>query len=103
MSNNWSIWSEKLLARAKHLGYKGVLKGKKEVPKDKDAINAMTDAKQVQDMGEMTYKNLLMEKQRLAELHFRLLEVQSQRITKMGMQSRHGNVCVIKLTQKAHH
>ena len=66
----WPLWSEKVLSKARQLGYKKILLGKETIPKDsdniiknKDGTNASKiEAKKRQilwDLNEEAYKKLL--------------------------------------------
>ena len=61
---NWSVWEEKFLARAKRKGYKNILLKKETAPKDNETIDLTTDAgkakKKLQDANELGYEELIL-------------------------------------------
>ena len=61
---NWSVWEEKFLARAKRKGYKKVLLGKETAPKDSETIDERTDAgkekKRLKDANELGFEELIL-------------------------------------------
>ena len=61
---NWSIWEEKFLARAKRKGYKNILLAKEVAPKDSVAIDTSTSAGKEQmrkrDANELAFEELIL-------------------------------------------
>ena len=61
---HWAVWEEKFLARAKRKGYKDILLGKKEAPKDSDTYDTSNDAgKELQrrrDANELGFEELIL-------------------------------------------
>ena len=63
---DWSVWSEKFLARAKMRGYRDILLGKEKIPTDKDepedtASDAVKEKyKKVRDANELAYLDLIL-------------------------------------------
>ena len=61
---NWSMWEEKFLARAKRKGYKNILLAKEVAPKDSVAIDTSTSAGKEQmrkrDANELAFEELIL-------------------------------------------
>ena len=61
---DWSVWEEKFLARAKGKGYRDVLKGKTTVPDDSHVIDESTDAGKLElkarQANENAYEDLIL-------------------------------------------
>ena len=57
--NDWAIWKEKFIARARRKGYKEVLIGKKAVPPDSVEIETK-DEKLLRDANNVAYEDLIL-------------------------------------------
>ena len=61
---DWNIWQEKFLARARMLGYKNILKGKVTAPKDGEELDGSTDEGKMKlklrEANENAYEGLLL-------------------------------------------
>jgi hypothetical protein len=62
--DEWPIWSEKLLTKAKCSGYKDVLLGNIDIPKSGEEINEKTEEEKVlinnANLNEMAYTELIL-------------------------------------------
>ena len=61
---DWSVWEEKFLARARRKGYKKILKGKEKAPKDSIVIDnsnaAGKELERMQEANENAYEDLIL-------------------------------------------
>ncbi len=96
---DWQVWSEQFLARARRKGFKDILKGKVTVPTD-DEMNAsnlsaddLKKMKRIRELNDVAYEALLLlidGKSRVEELRSRLCLEANPRRYQMGMQHWHG-------------
>jgi hypothetical protein len=60
----WSLWSEKFLAKARRSGVKDILLGKLTIPKTNDEVNEETDKgktmMKIFDLNELAYTELIL-------------------------------------------
>ena len=64
IKEDWSIWSERFLAKAKRHGYKDVLLGKEVIPKSNEVIDKKTDEGKemlkIIELNELAYSELVL-------------------------------------------
>ena len=94
---NWSIWEEKFLARAKRKGYKNILLAKEVAPKDSVMIDTSTSAGKEQmrqrDANELAFEELILSiegKSKAGRVAFALSKAARPAIMWMEMQALHG-------------
>ena len=58
--SDWFVWESKFLARAKRKGYKGLLLGKVEIPKENEDINDDKEKIKIKQLNELAYEDLLL-------------------------------------------
>jgi gag-polypeptide of LTR copia-type len=61
-SSDWIAWEEKFLARAKRRGYKELLLGKKEIPKEGEVFTKEDEVEKLKlkDLNELGYSDLML-------------------------------------------
>ena len=64
IKEDWSIWSERFLAKAKRHGYKDVLLGKEVIPKSNEVIDEKTaegkEKSKIVELNELAYSELVL-------------------------------------------
>jgi hypothetical protein len=64
LKEDWSIWSERFLAKAKRHGYKDVLLGKQEIPKSDETFDERTAEgrakSKIVELNELAYSELVL-------------------------------------------
>ena len=95
--DEWPVWSEKFLAKAKRYGFKDLLQGKLSIPKFDESFDEDSDkGKKIlrnAEINEVAFQNSfyqLIQRAVMEKLHLIWLEDASQRSIPMVMRQLHG-------------